>query len=371
MAEINLLNSFSTVVQIPLDSKLYRKTLSEISTLGENDVNAYKYYEDAVIHCVENHTDYIWREELYDGEGEGLLTESFIYPDGIITNGIDYSNRTFNMFKKVSPLESFVVKGTSIGKYEDGDIVPAHTSSDERWKDIGTKQILPTFTLPVANITTSINPNNSTEVGTVLTNVLFTVSLTQNDGGVANLYKILKDNIEILNDTITNTKTETFELSTTPIIFKANISYDAGTIPKDDNLEPPNSIPNNIIAGNDDSIFLSYRGYRAIFYGNFTSKNITSNDIRTNLIKRLENSGNTFILNTGNIDTIFQVWLPTGITLSSIIDLDALNANITSSYVSESLTVNDAGGNPIAGNLYTMEQSVPYSSNHRHQITIS
>jgi hypothetical protein len=31
--------------------------------------------------------------------------------------------------------------------------------------------------------------------------------------------------------------------------------------------------------------------------------------------------------------------------------------------------VNDAGGNPVAYNVYTMTIAIPYSSNHRHQIT--
>ena len=42
--------------------------------------------------------------------------------------------------------------------------------------------------------------------------------------------------------------------------------------------------------------------------------------------KRLTNSGNTFILNTGTTDTIFCLWLPDSKTLVSVIDLDALNA---------------------------------------------
>lgn len=368
MANITLGNGIDTTGQIPVNGKNYKKTLSEINTLGENNIKAYSYYEDMIIQCIENHTEYVWREELTVGEVAGLLATSFTYPAGIITDGIDYSNRVFNLFKKQSPLESFVVVDTSVGKYNSGDTVPAHASNDERWKDIGRKRTLPVFTLPVASITASTNPNNSTEVGTTLTNIIFTAILNSNDGGAATNYKILKDNVEVLNDAVVATKTETFELSTTPIIFKSNINYSEGTVPENDSLG--DSVANTIVAGNDDSSNLSYVGYRAVFYGNFNNKNTTSNNVRTNLTKRLENSGNTFILNTGNTNKIFQLWLPTGKTLSSVIDLDALNANITTAYISEALTVNDIGSNPITGTLYTMEQSVPYSSNHRHQINI-
>jgi hypothetical protein len=100
------------------------------------------------------------------------------------------------------------------------------------------------------------------------------------------------------------------------------------------------------------------------------TKQTTSAGVRS-LTKRLENVGNVFTLTTGNTNTIFQLWLPTGISLVSVIDLDALNANITASYTSESLSVNDAGGTPIVGTLYTFTSSVPYTTSHAHQITIS
>lgn len=371
MANVTLGTGITTTGQIPVNGKGYIKTLAELSALGDSDAKAYSYYENMYFQCVENNKEYIWREEVVEGESGGLLETSFTYPPGIITEGIDYSNRTFNIFEKPkgeTQLEAFTVVGTSVGKYEDGETVPAHTDNNERWKDIGRKRILPTFTLPTANISADTNPNSSTEVGTTLTNLLLTASLTQNDGGAATNFKILKDDVEVLNHASNNTLLQTIELSTTPIIYKSRINYAEGTIPKNDSLG--DSVANDIVAGIDDSSVLSYKGYRAVFYGDTTTKNITSVNVRTNLTKRLENSGNTFTLNTGNTNKIFQLWLPTGKTLSSVVDLDALNANITSSYISEALTVNDIGGNPITGTLYTMEQGVPYGTSHRHQITI-
>jgi hypothetical protein len=128
--------------------------------------------------------------------------------------------------------------------------------------------------------------------------------------------------------------------------------------------------PNTILVGTKTSNSLLYRGYRGIFYGSVATKQTTSTGVRS-LTKRLENEGNVFTLTTGNTNTIFQLWLPTGISLVSVIDLDALNANITASYISESLSVNDAGGAPIVGTLYTFTSSVPYTTSHAHQITIS
>ena len=79
---------------------------------------------------------------------------------------------------------------------------------------------------------------------------------------------------------------------------------------------------------------------------------------------------NQFILNTGNTLTKFAICLPSGVTISSVIDLDALNLNITSNYVSlGTININDIGGTSRVYNLYEMNIGAPYSANHRHQIT--
>jgi hypothetical protein len=78
----------------------------------------------------------------------------------------------------------------------------------------------------------------------------------------------------------------------------------------------------------------------------------------------------TFTLNTGSTLTKFAVCLPTGVTISSVIDLDALNLNITTNYISlGTININDIGGTSRVYNLYEMNIGAPYSSNHRHQIT--
>jgi len=78
----------------------------------------------------------------------------------------------------------------------------------------------------------------------------------------------------------------------------------------------------------------------------------------------------TFTLNTGSTLTKFAVCLPSGVTIASVIDLDALNLNITSNYVSlGTININDIGGTSRVYNLYEMNIGATYSANHRHQIT--
>lgn len=82
---------------------------------------------------------------------------------------------------------------------------------------------------------------------------------------------------------------------------------------------------------------------------------------------------NTFILNTGNTLKKFVVALPPGRTISSVIDIDALNANITVSYVlTGTISVLDNGGVGPAThvyNIYEMNNAIPYPTSHQHSIT--
>jgi hypothetical protein len=106
-----------------------------------------------------------------------------------------------------------------------------------------------------------------------------------------------------------------------------------------------------------------------IFYGPSSSTPTTSANTRA-LPSRLFTVGNnTFTLNTGSTEVNFTVAIPSTETISEVIDLDALNANITSQYVNNAFNVDDVGGTAVSYNVYTMTQATAYSSNHRHQVT--
>lgn len=80
--------------------------------------------------------------------------------------------------------------------------------------------------------------------------------------------------------------------------------------------------------------------------------------------------GGSFTLATGNTLIDFMVCLPPGRSISTVIDTDALGADITSSYVLQSsINVLDAGGTNRAYVIYKMTIAVPYGSSHNHVIT--
>lgn len=99
MPIINLNTGIYPNAQIPLDAKLYFKTISEMQSLGNNNYKAYSYYKGMVVYCVEDAKTYVWDEYDENIRYRGLLLNDFVYPQGIIVNGIDYSNKRYNFYE--------------------------------------------------------------------------------------------------------------------------------------------------------------------------------------------------------------------------------------------------------------------------------
>ena len=122
-----------------------------------------------------------------------------------------------------------------------------------------------------------------------------------------------------------------------------------------------------------DSSTINYYNY--IFYGATASAPTTSANVRSlpsrSLNISISNPSNPFNLDTGSIYKNFTVALPSTLGITSAIDLDGLNANITDQYILNSgLTgILDYAGITSSYNVYTMTQGITYSANHRHSVT--
>lgn len=114
--------------QAPLDSKIHKFTLTELTDLGNGNTKPFKYYDHMKVFCAENEREYTWRERKQNETDEHLLTSDFTYPNGAIYEGFDYSGKDYNFF--LTPLylkEKQPSTGTS-GKRifivnEDGTVV--------------------------------------------------------------------------------------------------------------------------------------------------------------------------------------------------------------------------------------------------------
>jgi hypothetical protein len=104
------------------------------------------------------------------------------------------------------------------------------------------------------------------------------------------------------------------------------------------------------------------------WYGSTASAPTTSANVRA---LGGNTFNNTFTIVTGTTNLYFAFWLPTGTTLTSVIDTGNLNLNITADFVSSALSVNDAGGTPRTGTLYVKTNAVPFSPSTSLLITTS
>lgn len=217
----------------------------------------------------------------------------------------------------------------------------------------------PVYTAPDATLTSS-PAVAAREVGTTL-NLTLTATFIKKDGGNFTAVSIEKNGTEISN---TQTATDSIILSKTPVVYKATYNYEQGAC-KPDSLGDIDCT-GRISAG---SIFktISHVGLYKIFFDASAAPSKTS--IRLAANSRFENAGNVFTLIASNTSTTYWFWLPQGKTLVSVINKDALNQDITSSYVATAQQATDAAGNDVNGTLYVMTVTVPYS-NHRHEITI-
>lgn len=119
---------------------------------------------------------------------------------------------------------------------------------------------------------------------------------------------------------------------------------------------------------NSSAFTVTSRYYR--FYGASPSSPANSAAVRALTSSAFHTGATTFTLETGSTETKFVVALPPGVTISSVIDVDALNAVITDEYVlTGTVSVTDAGGTSRSYNVYEMNVGAAYSSSHTHSIT--
>ena len=148
------------------------------------------------------------------------------------------------------------------------------------------------------------------------------------------------------------------------------VGSDEGPQPLDSNgCDSGSPLPACISGAKSTS--LTGRYYR--FYGAASATPTNSAQVRALPASAFQTSSvNVFSLNTGAALTKFSVALPPARTVTSVFDLDALCADITSQYVClGTISVNDGGGTGTARtyNLYEMNVGSPYSASHAHQIT--
>ena len=253
--------------------------------------------------------------------------------------------------------------GKTFGRYANGTTIPAIGKTLNQFlDDVMTEYLLPTFasfTINYPSTTLEIGTNiGGSRIGTWSTTNSANIDLV---GNAIQIINVTGGNA-ILTSTQVNSGTDSF------IVASANITGSGWSF----RIQATNT--QSTVFSRLFSLSGSYR----IFFAPVSTIPTTSAQVRAFVGTSIFNTGTTtFTLNTGTTEVNFMFAIPNTAgagntrTLTSVIDLDAANANLTSSYLLTTFNVDDANGVGVSYKVYSLTIAVPYSSNHRHQITIS
>ena len=224
----------------------------------------------------------------------------------------------------------------------------------------------PTYNAPAAGLSSTQDVNNL-EVGAVISIPLTSV-FYQNDGGLSSSPSIKKNGVQVA--AATNYNDNNVTMSLTAIVYSASFAYAQGNV-KNNLIGVPDPT-GRIAAGSVISNTLSYQGYHAVWFGPAAAEAANSADAR-GLTKQLTSAGNQVHLQTGTVYNTFQIIIPDGLSILSVLD-NTTHVDITADYAlkTSAFVVNDAAG--VAINNYKkyvkFNPAGAYLANHEHIITI-
>ena len=295
---------------------------------------------------------------------------------GVLENQVDVWDAIQN---SAITKEDITVSGVgSVGGYSDGDVIPQGTSLTQFINELLRKPIPPTYVQPEITFTPQFNGSHTTaitvEYGETV-NASLTSVFTQNDAG-AMTQDTYTDNIsgyscQQPDDSTPCTTALTIDpppSSTTAndsVIdtFTSSIHYLEGPT-KNNNFGEPD--PTGKILEGDIAAHATVTWQFPRFYG--LGQPASNSEIRV-LNKTFSN---TFTVLTTTTDLVYSIAIPLNRDIESIIDTDAANFDIKTSYEYKG----EVGLNPINSGtamtykIYTLSLAVPYSIPHHHNVTL-
>lgn len=228
--------------------------------------------------------------------------------------------------------------------------------------------VSPSFSLSIAaSSITSPETNTKREKGNVSTVIGGTI--TKNSPLVTMTHYSVQYQINGAGSWINVPGLSSVVISGNPssVIIPSTIHNDV-SLKSSDNIAYRIQVTDGYQTTNSSSVAVDF--INIIFYGSSASKPTTSSDIR-NLDNRVfaDRTSNPLTLDTGTANKIFTVAMPSSLSLTSVIDLTALNADITSNYILSTFNVNDAGNTSTSYHVYTLTNATPYGVTHQHRVT--
>jgi hypothetical protein len=215
----------------------------------------------------------------------------------------------------------------------------------------------PPYVPPVFTAFSISGQPTTVEVGTVIGagNKPFSWNITLNDGVVPT--------INIYDNTLATTL-----IAGTPNDGSQSVPAGAVNFINDGQTQSYKGIGNNTSpVGTFDSANFVITARYLEFYGPTAVASANSAAVRALPSSRFTSAGSSFSMNTGAVEKIFEICVPSTITLVSVFDVTA-GFFITGSFILVNVNVNDAGGTPVVYNVYRLTNAVPYAIGHTFNI---
>lgn len=282
----------------------------------------------------------------------GVLSLKLFNGSSIDINGFNSSSTVFQNNITVS-----LSGGKTLGRFTNGQVIPsANLTAEQVMNLIAIEFLVPAFSGFYIN-----DQNQTLESGDSIPSgsktYLWSTTNSSNVSGNSITIKNQTDNTT-LGSNLSNDGTEVINLIS-PIVLNGVTSQTFRILATD---------TQNTSFQKDFTISSFYK----YFYGSNSSSVTNSTQVRALPNNSFYTGGANFNLNTGKNLLKFIIAIPATSTLIQVLDLDAANANLTSSYIQQiNINVLDAGSNIVIYKVYELNIATAYSSNHRHACIIS
>jgi hypothetical protein len=111
----NIPTNLNVAAQLPNDPKTWILSSAFLADLGISNNLAYTYYKGMRVYCATEQEIWEWREVTTPGETGGLVVANFVYPAGLVVNGVDYGTKEYNFFNVLQASDIDTIAAQNVG----------------------------------------------------------------------------------------------------------------------------------------------------------------------------------------------------------------------------------------------------------------
>ena len=365
--------------QRPLDTKGVFVNEDDMKDLSSD--RPLRWYQNMPCINISDGKKYEWKES-----DEGLLETGYTYPSGVITDGIDYSNRTFNFVLETSStggeqgIEQFTVvlpEGHTLGKHVSGETIGPFTDANHFAKSIGIATIRPTISQNKS--VTLTGQSGNLEIGTPINYTLgynFIRGLIESKNGSPSIFLVGEEiDSNALNFTGPGVNSSTGEINlaatgSVKMEWGLVLTHKEGTGEYfDSDGVSDNNLDAQRAAGTVSDTLSRNAYYYAFFHEGADGSSSTDSSIIRGYDKNFMNHNNALSINKTASAGVSEFSIYTLRDSSITVVQTNGGFDITSGFSTENVSIADGGGAPVNYKKWTLKTG--FDNNENLEITIS